>query len=62
MTYDNPEHMMEAIGGGFVKALVELWYRADSKNKPRVRAAFPEYFEKYEIMFNKLNRANRSAV
>lgn len=49
--YDNAEHMMEVFGGSFVKALVNLWYRADSVNKPRVRAAFPEYFEKYERQY-----------
>ena len=49
--YDNAEHMMEVLGGSFVKALVDLWYAADSINKPRVRAAFPEYFERYERMY-----------
>lgn len=49
--FDNAEHMMEELGGGFVKALVDLWYKADSANKPRVRAAFPEYFERYEKMY-----------
>lgn len=49
--YDNAEHMMEVYGGGFVKALVELYYRADQHNKLRVRAAFPEIFENYEKMY-----------
>lgn len=49
--YDNAEHIMEVQGGSFVKALVNLWYMADSANKPRVRAAFPEYFEKYEKQY-----------
>ena len=49
--YDNAEHMMEELGGSFVKALVNLWYRADSTNKPRVRSAFPEYFAHYEAMY-----------
>lgn len=48
--YDDALHMMEVMGGSFVKALAHLYYMADSKNKPRVRAAFPEYFEKYEAM------------
>jgi len=58
--YDNAEHMMEVLGGSFVKALVNLWYSADSSNKPRVRAAFPEYFERYENTFNewKANNGN----
>lgn len=50
--YDSPEHMMEVLGGSFVKALVALWYCADSTNKPRVRSAFPEHFERYEKLFN----------
>ncbi len=49
--YDDAEHMMETLGGGFVKALVNLWYAADSSNKPRVRAAFPEYFERYKHLY-----------
>lgn len=58
--YDNAEHMMEVLGGSFVKALINLWYSADSSNKPRVRAAFPEYFERYENTFNewKANNGN----
>ena len=50
-TYDNAYHMMEVLGGGFVKALVELYYRADSNNKPRVKSAFAEHFERYEKMY-----------
>ena len=49
--YDNALHMMEVLGGSFVKALADLYYMADSTNKPRVRAAFPEYFERYEAMY-----------
>ena len=49
--YDNALHMMEVLGGSFVKALADLYYMADSTNKLRVRAAFPEYFEKYEAMY-----------
>jgi hypothetical protein len=49
--YDNPEHMMEAFGGSFVKALVHLWYCADSTNKARLRAAFADYFERYEKLY-----------
>ncbi len=56
--YDDAEHMMEFLGGSFVKALVNLWYCADSNNRPRVRAAFPEYFERYEKMFNEWKANN----
>ncbi|MES2586957.1 MAG: hypothetical protein V4536_08570 [Pseudomonadota bacterium] len=51
MNYDNAEHMMEVLGGGFVRALVELYYRADSTNKLRVKASFSDYFERYEKMY-----------
>lgn len=56
--FDNAEHMMEEQGGSFVKALAHLWYMADSTNKPRVRAAFPEYFEQYEKRYQD-HRAQR---
>jgi hypothetical protein len=46
--YDDHLHIMEVQGGSFVKALAHLFCMADGKNKPRVRAAFPEYFEEYE--------------
>ena len=49
--YDNALHMMEEFGGSFIKALAHLYYMSDSSNKPRVRAAFPEYFECYEAMY-----------
>jgi hypothetical protein len=49
--YDNALHMMEVIGGSFVKALANLYYCADSNNKRRLLAAFPEYFEKYEAQY-----------
>lgn len=35
-------------GGGFVKAIANAWFHGDSLNKPRVRAAFPEYWELYD--------------
>lgn len=55
--YDNALHMMEVLGGSFVKALAHLYYMADSSSKPRVRAAFPEYFERYERMYQEHKRA-----
>jgi hypothetical protein len=47
MTHD--EIIRMAREAGF--HLVNLWYAADSSNKLRVRAAFPEYFDKYERMY-----------
>ena len=49
--YDDALHMMEKIGGSFVRALVDLYYCADLNNKLRVRAAFPEYFDRYERQY-----------
>ena len=49
--YDNAIHMMQDLGGSFVKALAELYLRADPENKRRAREAFPEYFARYELMF-----------
>lgn len=46
--YDNALHMMELQGGSFVRALAELYLRADAENKLRVRAAFADYFTEYK--------------
>lgn len=43
-------HTMKKYGGGFVRAIAEAWFQGDDTNRPRVRAAFPEYFEKYAAM------------
>lgn len=49
--YDNAAHMMEVLGGSFVRSLIHCYYCADSNNKVKLRIAFSEYFEKYERMF-----------
>lgn len=49
--YDNPQHMMELIGGSFVRSLVACYYAADSKNKARLQEAFKEYFDIYEAQY-----------
>lgn len=49
--YDNAAHMMEVLGGSFVRSLIHCYYCADSNNKVKLREAFSEYFEKYERMF-----------
>ena len=56
--YDDPIHMMESIGGSFVKALAECYYRADSTNKIRLKTAFKDYFNHYEGLFE-IHRAER---
>lgn len=38
---------MEYIGGGFASTIGTAWIRADSGNKARLEAAFPELFERY---------------
>ncbi len=35
---------MEATGGSFAANLARTYYVADSSNKARLRAAFPDYF------------------
>lgn len=39
---------MEAHGGGFVKTLAKCIYQADPDNLDKIKAAFPEYWEKYK--------------
>lgn len=39
---------MERYGGSFVKALAELYRRADPANKKKLKECFREYFEKYK--------------
>lgn len=53
--YDNALHMMEVLGGSFVKSLADCYYCADSNNKVKLRIAFSEYFERYELMFKEHN-------
>ena len=42
-TVDN----MATVGGGFVKALAECFYRADPGNLIILKDAFPEYWKQY---------------
>lgn len=49
--YDDHLHMMEAMGGSFVRSLAACYYCADGSNKARLEAAFPEYFNKYREMW-----------
>ena len=54
--YDNGLHMMEELGGSFVKSLVNCYYCADSSNKAKLREAFAEYFERYDQMYKEHRR------
>ena len=49
--YDNAVHMMEVLGGSFVRSLADSFYCADSHNKARLIAAFPEQFKRYEDLY-----------
>jgi 2-oxo-4-hydroxy-4-carboxy--5-ureidoimidazoline (OHCU) decarboxylase len=39
--------LMDRMGGGFASALAVAFYRADSDNRARILAAWPDLFEKY---------------
>jgi hypothetical protein len=41
---------MIRFGGGFVSALGALYRQADDDNRRRLKAAFPEYFRKYDAL------------
>ena len=43
--------MMEVQGGSFVKSLAHCYYMADSANRERLVAAFPDWFGEYEQRF-----------
>lgn len=58
--FDSALHMMEVIGGSFVRALADCYLHADAHNAKRLRDAFPEYFDRYERMFQE-HQAAREA-
>lgn len=41
---------MSVYGGGFVKALARLYYRADPVNMEKIKATWPEYWQEYAEM------------
>lgn len=41
---------MTKYGGGFVKKLAEAAHQADAVNFEKIRATWPDYFEKYEFV------------
>lgn len=45
---------MDECGGDFVKLLGKLFRRADSDNQARIKAAWPEYWEKYTDVADRL--------
>jgi len=46
--------MMEKYGGSFVEALSVCIHKADDVNIEKLRAAFPEYWEKYAEMYDRV--------
>jgi hypothetical protein len=42
--------MMLKYGGGFAQALAEAWMKADLDNQRRIKDAFPDLFEQYKQM------------
>jgi 2-oxo-4-hydroxy-4-carboxy--5-ureidoimidazoline (OHCU) decarboxylase len=46
--------VMERMGGGFASALAVAYYRADSDNRARILAAWPDLFEKYRRIAHEL--------
>lgn len=49
--YDDALHMMERLGGSFVRSLADCYYRADPPNRVKLRSTFAEYFDKYERQY-----------
>ncbi len=43
-------------GGNFVRALAAAWRAADDSNKARLQETFPEIFQRYERLAQKLTR------
>lgn len=41
---------MSKYGGGFVRALAQAAYQADSNNLARIKNAWPEYWKEYAKM------------
>ncbi len=41
-------HAMSVYGGGFVKAISQAAYVADSQNYKQLKAAFPQLWTEYE--------------
>lgn len=41
-------HAMKRHGGGFVKALAEAGFQADSVNLQKIKTAWPDYWAEYE--------------
>ena len=47
---------MRYHGGGFARALAEAAARADSTNLSRIKAAFPDFWERYQCAAEAIQR------
>ena len=45
---------MMRFGGGFVAGIGSLWRRGDARNRERLKAAFPDFWESYADMTKNL--------
>ena len=45
--YTHAAQLMEQLGGGFAGHIARAYFAADSHNRARLRAAFPDLFTKY---------------
>ncbi len=54
--------LMETIGGGFASALAVAYQRADSGNRARIEAAFPDLIERYNTLADTEARIAKAAA
>lgn len=47
---------MKDHGGSFVRALAAAWTAADDSNKARLKEAFPDVWQRYERLAEKLTK------
>ena len=53
---------MQKYGGGFVKALAEAGYRADSVNLAKLKAAWPDLWAEYSAWARAARRKPEGSV
>lgn len=49
--YKNAAQLMEQLGGGFAGHIARAYFSADSFNRARLRAAFPDLFTRYYTIY-----------
>lgn len=53
---DSAVQAMKDHGGSFVRALAAAWTAADDSNKARLKEAFPDVWQRYERLAEKLTK------